>query len=850
MHERASTGIKGFDQMIDMLRMGDNVVWQVDSIEDYRYMAEPYIAQAKSDHRKIIYIRFASHAPVLRGTEGISVCRVDSGQGFEAFASQIREIITEAGPDAFYVFDSLTFLLDAWHSDLMIGNFFQVTCPYLFELNTIAYFALIRDAHTYDTIARIRETTQVLLELYHIEGNYYVHPLKVWQRYSPTMFLPHLLKEQEAVSITASAETAELFSNLTYRETKRDYWEEIVKSCADARKGPEDLREEKKRLLLELLVGKSSRIYDLCVKYFTLEDVVRVAYREIGSGCIGGKSVGMLLARQMLMKEPSDAERFRPLLEPNDSYYLGADVFYTYIVQNGCWGLRTRQKTKEGYFLYAPELKEKILAGSFPELIRDHFVRMLEYYGQSPIIVRSSSLLEDNFGNAFAGKYESVFCPNQGSPEERLRAFEEAVKTVYASMMNEDALQYRISRGLAQKDEQMAVLVQRVSGDYFGDYFFPHLAGMGNSSNLYVWDKDIDMNAGMLRLVFGLGTRAVDRIIGDYARIITLDEPLRTPPIQAGDERKFSQHYVDVLNLRKNCFASIDLDEALALDIKTDRSLFAQMDYDEYQRLRELGYRNRKPPYSLNFRKLLKDTPFAEMMRDVLALLAQKYEYPVDIEFTVNFRRDGSFRFNLLQCRPLQTKGLGKSVELPKFGGKGDCVFYTKGNFMGGNVRLPVDYVIYVDAKGYAGKSEQEKYTIARLIGELNRKLGDENLMLIGPGRFGTTTPSLGVPVHFTELNRVQVMCEYSSSDLGLMPELSYGSHFFQDLVETGIFYVALFTEKEEGASFCPERFLKHENMLTRFLTHGSEHQDTLYLCRTPGMEVYSDIVSQVAVCR
>ena len=849
MHERASTGIKGFDQLIDMLRMGDNVVWQVDSIEDYRYMTEAYIAQAKRDRRNMIYIRFASHEPVLRDTEGIQVCEVDSGQGFEAFASQIRDIITEAGLDAFYVFDSLTFLLDAWHSDLMIGNFFQVTCPYLYELNTIAYFALIRNAHTYDTIARIRETTQLLLELYHIEGNYYVHPLKVWQRYSPTMFLPHLLKEQEAVSITASAETAELFSNLVYRETKRDYWEEIVKSCADARSGGEELREEKKRLLLELLVGKNSRIYDLCVDYFTLEDVVRVAYREIGSGYIGGKSVGMLLARRMLVKDPEDAARFQPLLEPNDSYYLGADIFYTYIVQNGCWSLRTRQKTKEGYFTYAPELKQRILEGSFPEMIRDHFVRMLEYYGQSPIIVRSSSLLEDNFGNAFAGKYESVFCPNQGSPEERLRAFEDAVKTVYASTMNEDALQYRVSRGLAQKDEQMAVLVQRVSGDYFGDYFFPHLAGMGNSSNLYVWDKDIDMNAGMLRLVFGLGTRAVDRIIGDYARIVTLDDPLRMPLVQAGDERKFSQHYVDVLNLRENRFMSIDLDDALALDIKTDKSIFAQMDYDEYQRLRELGYRNRKPPYSLNFRKLLKDTPFPGLMRDVLALLARKYDYPVDIEFTANFRRDGSFRINLLQCRPLQTKGLGKTVELPKITGKDDCIFYTKGNFMGGNVRLPIDYVIYVDARGYAGKSEQEKYTIARLIGELNRKLGDENLMLIGPGRFGTTTPSLGVPVHFTELNRVQVMCEYSSSALGLMPELSYGSHFFQDLVETGIFYAALFAEKED-VGFCPERFLKNENLLTRLLTHGGEHQDTLYVCRTPGVEVYSDIVSQTAVCR
>ena len=361
MHERASTGIKGFDQMIDMLRMGDNVVWQVDTIDDYRYMTGPYIDQARRDGRKIIYIRFASHEPVLKDTEGIQISRVDSGQGFEAFASQIRQIITEAGLDAFYVFDSLTFLLDAWHSDLMIGNFFQVTCPYLYELNTIAYFALIRDAHTYDTIARIRETTQLLLELYHIEGNYYVHPLKVWQRYSPTMFLPHLLKEQEAVSITASAETAELFSNLLYRERKRDYWEEIIKSCADARSGSAELQEEKKCLLLELLVGKNSRIYDLCVEYFSLEEIVRVAGREIGSGYIGGKSVGMLLARQMLMKDPADAARFQPLMESNDSFYLGADIFYTYIVQNGCWSLRMKQKTREGYFLRfaADEVSEK-----------------------------------------------------------------------------------------------------------------------------------------------------------------------------------------------------------------------------------------------------------------------------------------------------------------------------------------------------------------------------------------------------------------------------------------------------------------------------------------------------------
>lgn len=171
------------------------------------------------------------------------------------------------GLDAFYVFDSLTFLLQTWHSDLMNGNFFQVTCPYLYELNTIAYFALIRNAHTYDTIARIRETTQLLLDLYHIEGNYYVHPLKVWQRYSPTMFLPHLLKEQEAVSITASVEAAELFSNLSFQESKRDYWEEIVRDCAEARQKSEEIREEKKRLILPAPGWYGQFLHPVCMPY-------------------------------------------------------------------------------------------------------------------------------------------------------------------------------------------------------------------------------------------------------------------------------------------------------------------------------------------------------------------------------------------------------------------------------------------------------------------------------------------------------------------------------------------------------------------------------------------------------
>ncbi len=124
-------------------------------------------------------------------------------------------------------------------------------------------------------------------------------------------------------------------------------------------------------------------------------------------------------------------------------------------------------------------------------------------------------------------------------------------------------------------------------------------------------------------------------------------------------------------------------------------------------------------------------------MRDVLALLSKAYDYPVDIEFTANFSAGGQFKVNLLQCRPLQTRGLGKPIEIPKLYDKADCFFSVKGNFMGGNIRLPLDYVVYVDAQAYRRLNEQNKYAVARQIGVIKTCLRDKNTLLIGPGRMG-----------------------------------------------------------------------------------------------------------------
>jgi len=847
LYEKVSTGLKGFDEVIDHLRLGDNVVWQVDSISGYKKMVDYFAESAKEENMRLIYIRFANHEPLLNAGLCHKSYHIDARKGFESFATEIHKIITEEGKGVLYVFDCLTDLLEYWHSDFMIGNFFKATCPYLYELDTVAYFAIMRNYHTFSTIAGIRETTQLLLDLYQINDKIYIHPLKVWQRYSPTMFFPHLIQGQEAVCITSSSDASELFTSINRGEIRLDHWNTVFYEAKRMLSASYEQQEEVKKRLMHMIGGSDSRLFQLCDRYFTLKDILDIASREIGTGFIGGKSVGMLLARKILEIEGGD--RFTKYLEPHDSFYIGSDVFYTYIVQNGWWKLRTMQKTPDGYYKYAAELREKLLHGTFPKDIQEQFIQMLEYFGQSPIIIRSSSLLEDNFGNAFAGKYESVFCVNQGTPQERYEAFEQAVRIVYASTMNEDALNYRMNRGLAQQDEQMAILVQRVSGDRYGSYFFPHIAGVGNSVNLYVWDGSIDMNAGMLRLVFGLGTRAVDRTDGDYVRVVCLDNPFKMPPMNYEDQKKFSQHRMDLLSFTENLLTSKDLDEVLSLPLKTDRRLFASPDYATETRMRELGYVNFKTPYLLDFKKLFKETKFAVIMREMLALLSKAYDYPVDIEFTANFNKDNGFKINLLQCRPLQTKGLGRTVRIPEVTDVKDCFFISKGNFMGGSVRLPIDYVVFIRANTYLTLSEQDKYEVARQIGLINSQMTGKNVMLVGPGRWGSTTPSLGVPVHFSEIYNMKVLCEYSSKKEGFMPELSYGSHFFQDIVETEIFYVAIF-DGYPDVTFNPDRILSRKNLLVTILPDSERFESVIHIAHTAGMEVYSDIVTQKLLCR
>lgn len=856
-YSHVSTGWESLDKIIDRLRRGDNVVWQVDSIDDYQRLVLPFINTALDAGERVVYLRFARHAALLEQRRNLKIYPLQVNKGFESFSTQVHGIITREGKNVFYIFDCLSDLLYVWATDLMIGDFFFITCPYLFELNTIAYFAILRDRHSFKAIARIRETTQLLIDVYNYKGQVCVHPIKVQHRYSPTMFFPHVKKNDLLVPVINSVDATELFTYLSHHNTIKtqrhlDNWDRLfmqARLLLESDACPEE-KQDMVTHLSRLMLSRNRKILALIRDHMTLDDLLRIKERLIGTGFIGGKSVGMLMARKILMQD--NAFDWLDVLEHHDSFYIGSDVFYSYIVQNGWWKLFMAQKTKEGYFAKAAVLRDMMLEGTFPEEITEQLRLMLDYYGQSPIIVRSSSLLEDAFGSAFAGKYDSFFCVNQGSPEKRFEHLLDAIRRIFASAMNEDALAYRQQRGLDQMDEQMALLIQRVSGAYHKQYFFPEMAGVGLSHNPFVWKKGMDPKAGMLRLVFGLGTRAVNRVENDYPRIVAIDDPLVKPLTDTKDIRRFSQHFVDVLNLEDNQIETAPLRTLIERQVPSKIDWVGIRDLEAAQDMRALGKPDNET-WVLTFDPFLETTPFIDVMRTMLARLENAYRHPVDIEFTVNCNQAGNVQINLLQCRPFQTIGFGAKHPLPEKIPDERIVIRTDGRFMGGNVVQPITRVIFVDPASYTGLSVSDQYSVARLIGKLNRTIGNRDetpTLLLGPGRWGTHAPSMGVPIRFAEINHITAIAEISYRNGSLIPDLSYGTHFFHDLIETRIFYLALYPE-HPGVIFNHQWLQSLPNRLETLSPSDSRlaHVVTVADTRHAGLLIHSDVTSQRVTC-
>lgn len=557
--------------------------------------------------------------------------------------------------------------------------------------------------------------------------------------------------------------------------------------------------QEIKVVLIKRLISDQLPFIAVAKTAFTIADLRHIYRNRIGSGKIGGKAAGMLLARRILQrKDPAHGQG--PDISESvyipDSFFIGTEVIYDFRLMNQLdhfmnQKYRPLDEIREMY----PKIVAAHLAGEFPESVVDQLREVLSHIRDNPLIVRSSSLLEDSFGFSFAGKYESVFCPNQGTGEENLTALLNAIRRVYASTLNPDAILYRRKNGMIDYDERMAVLIQPVQGRQNGRYFFPTLAGVGFSANPFRWHPKIRREDGFLRLVFGLGTRAVTRLANDYPRMIALSHPQLRPETEARAIRQYAQWYVDVIDLEANQFVTLPLQEALNSDFP-DLRYIASVDQGEYlQEIVSAVGTDSDTRYVLTFNALTRDRKFVKLMRTALRRLEDAYQRPVDIEFTVDIIPDypyPDYRLNILQCRPLSQRSEGGIIEFPEDVAEGDTLF-TANQLVPDGKAEGIRYVIYVDPETYHQIPDQiAKKELGRAIGRLNKRLENEQFILAGPGRWGSVNLDLGVHVTYGDIYNTRVLIELADRGKNTAVEFSYGTHFFQDLVESGIHSLGL----------------------------------------------------------
>ena len=573
--------------------------------------------------------------------------------------------------------------------------------------------------------------------------------------------------------------------------------------------------EESRVVLIRTMISDQLPYVNIAKRWFTIPDLAEIRSRKIGAGRIGGKAAGMLLAHRILIDELP--EELLSCINKPEYFFIGSNEMYSFFAMNDLekWNdqkYKSEEKMRADY----PHIIEEFTSSQFPSDIIEKLQDILEQVGNKPLIVRSSSLLEDSFGNSFAGKYESYFLANQGDETTKLTAFTNAIAKVYASTLNPNALLYRRNKGLQDYDERMAILIMVVEGKPFNNYFLPDASGVAFSRNLYRWAPQIRREDGFIRLVWGLGTRAVDRVGNDYPRLIALSHPLLRPTPDQRTMERCSQKFVDLLDLDKNSFQTAQIHDVLNADYPSLRYIAQISDEGYFSSLRSRLMEKDRNKLVLTFEDLLRRTPFAERMRLILQLLEHAYEHPVDLEFTLDINVDNQgtpdLHFTFLQCRPQSHLAKGKETHIPGHLPKRDVILQTRFMVPQGVIDN-ITHVLFIPPAEYFKLQMSERFELARTIGKVNKALEGETSIFIGPGRWGSTNADLGIPVGYGDIFNTRALIELSGKNVGAAPEPSLGTHFFQDLLEAQIYPLAIILDDPQSV-FQPAFFYHSPNAL------------------------------------
>ncbi len=533
-------------------------------------------------------------------------------------------------------------------------------------------------------------------------------------------------------------------------------------------------------------------------------------------GKLGGKSAGLFLASQVLKKDVADSDLLDHVKIPK-TWHLTSDVLLHFMHHNNFDDV-VEQKYKgiDRVRLEYPHIEQSFKSAQFPADIIKGLSMALDDFDDCPIIVRSSSLLEDRAGSSFSGKYKSLFLANQGGKQERLDALMDAIAEVYASTFGPDPIEYRTERGLIDFGEEMGIMIQEVVGSKVGKYFLPSFAGVAFSKNEFRWSPTIKREDGLIRLVPGLGTRAVDRLSDDYPVMFAPGQPGMRVNVTPDEVMRYSPKRIDVINLKKNCFETISLNDFVKEvkfqlpGIKDIVSIFKDGHLHKPAGL-SIDFDNDK--LVATFEGLMSSATFVKRMKKILKTLEEILGYSVDLEFA----SDGKDIY-LLQCRPQSHSGESLPSPIPKDLPEKQILFSA--NRFISNGRVPdITHIVYVDPTEYTDLNDQSMMIkVGRAVGKLNKILPKHQFVLMGPGRWGSRGDiRLGVNVTYADINNAAMLIEMAFKKGDYSPDLSFGTHFFQDLVEANIRYLPLYPDDDDV--IFNERFLnRSRNILAEVL--------------------------------
>ena len=506
------------------------------------------------------------------------------------------------------------------------------------------------------------------------------------------------------------------------------------------------------------------------------------AFIKLGKGSLGGKARGVAFMNAMISKAHM-ADKYEDMkVKVPRSFVIGSEVFEKFIEQNDLYSFISHGPSEA-------EIAKKFVASELPEEIQDN-LRVLTLYIKCPLAVRSSSILEDSRILPFAGIYKTYVVPNSNDNNEVcFKQLSDAVKLVYASVFYEAPVRYAQNADIRIEEEKMAVLIQELVGEYYGEHFYPAISGVAQSYNFYPY-YPMKPEDGTVSLALGFGKTIVE---GERTFRFSPAYPKLNPLVSSPQEQ---------LSKAQNLFYSVNLEKSANLTLQADEGyVYEKMPVSQAYKDGALEYIgstysaendciydnvNHTGLKLVTFAPILKydRLPLTQIIQELMLMGKKAFGSDVEIEFAVNIPKDKNkpAEFNFLQIRPIV---IGREAHQVNLEETTDTWCFSK-QTIGNGYYDDIKDIIYVDPEKFDLK---ESMQIAREIGTLNKMLAQEGrrCILIGFGRIGTADRWLGIPLTWDQMSQSLIIVEVERREL--RPEPSLGSHFFHNLTATGMGY-------------------------------------------------------------